>query len=83
MFRRSIYACFWFEEAGPLRLLDDVGVDNVLWETDFPHPTCLYPNPVERTLDLMRDVDPVVIRKVMHDNAARLYGIAVPAELGG
>ena len=33
--------------AGPARLLDHVGVDNVLFETDFPHPTCLYPSAVE------------------------------------
>ncbi len=78
MFRRNIYACFWFEEAGPLRLMDDLGVDNILWESDFPHPTCLYPSPVERTLDVMRDVDPTIIRKVMQDNAARLYGIPLP-----
>jgi predicted TIM-barrel fold metal-dependent hydrolase len=75
MFRRNIYACFWFEEAGPLRLLDDLGADNVMWESDFPHPTCLYPDPVTRTLEVLRDVDPAVVRKVMQDNAARLYGI--------
>ena len=25
-------------------MLGDVGFDNVMFETDFPHPTCLYPN---------------------------------------
>jgi len=79
MFRRNIYACFWFEEAGPLRLLDDLGADNVMWESDFPHPTCLYPDPVTRTLAVLRDVDPAVVRKVMQDNAASLYGISLPS----
>ena len=27
-------------------LIDAVGDDNVMFETDFPHPTCLYPNPL-------------------------------------
>ena len=28
-------------------LIDAVGEDNILFETDFPHPTCLYPNPLQ------------------------------------
>lgn len=79
MFRRNIYACFWFEQAGPLRLLDDIGADNVMWESDFPHPTCLYPSPVSRTLEVLRDVDPAIVRKLMQDNAAQLYGIPLPS----
>jgi uncharacterized protein len=73
MFRKGIYATFWFEHAGPVLLLDYLGADNVMWETDFPHPTCLYPSPVERTADALRDVDPVSIRKIMQDNAVNLY----------
>ena len=43
-FQRQIYASFWFETdvAGPIEKL---GENNVMFETDFPHPTCLYPNP--------------------------------------
>jgi len=36
--RRGVFGTFWFEDAGPLALLDRIGADNVLWETDFPHP---------------------------------------------
>ena len=43
-FKRQVYACFWFEHAAPTRLIDEIGEDNVLFETDFPHPTCQYPN---------------------------------------
>ena len=42
-FRRQVYGCFWFETNAPQKLIQDVGVNNVLFETDFPHPTCLYP----------------------------------------
>ena len=41
-FARNVYACYWFEQTAPRRLLDKVGVDNILFETDFPHPTSLY-----------------------------------------
>ena len=42
------YATFWFEQAqGDLQaLVDKVGDRNILFETDFPHPTCLYPEPL-------------------------------------
>jgi predicted TIM-barrel fold metal-dependent hydrolase len=77
MFRRNIYACFWFEETAAL-LIDRLGADNVMWETDFPHPTCLYPNPVERAAEILVDLSDETVRKIMQDNAARLYDIALP-----
>ena len=42
-FKRQIYASFWFEQWGPLHAIEEIGEDNVMFETDFPHPTCLYP----------------------------------------
>ena len=80
MFRRNIYACFWFEDTAPL-LVERLGVDNVMWETDFPHPTCLYPNPVERAAELLVDLDDDVVRKIMQDNAAGLYKIELPVSV--
>jgi predicted TIM-barrel fold metal-dependent hydrolase len=77
MFQKGVYGTFWFEEAGPLALLDRIGADNIMWETDFPHPTSLYPSPVERSEEKLKDLDPTVIRKIMQDNAARLYKIDV------
>lgn len=75
MFQRGLYATFWFEETGPRRLIDAIGEDHIMWETDFPHPTCLYPSPVERSAALLADLEPTVLRKIMQDNAAQLYGI--------
>ena len=34
-FARNVYACYWFEQTAPTRLIDKIGVDNVLFETDF------------------------------------------------
>lgn len=81
LFRQSVYACFWFEQAGPQHALQDVGIDNVMFESDFPHPTCLYPNPVERALEqfYLGGHSDEVIRKVMGGNAIDLYKIKIPA----
>ena len=77
IFQKGVYGTFWFEDAGPLALLDRIGADNVLWETDFPHPTSLYPDPVTRSEEKLKDLDPAVIRKIVQDNAARLYKIKI------
>jgi predicted TIM-barrel fold metal-dependent hydrolase len=77
LFRRQVYSCFWFEEAAPSRTLDFIGFDNVLFESDFPHPTCLYPSPVEHGLKVLAPWGAAVQRKVMSENAAKLYGIPV------
>ena len=77
LFRRQVYACFWFEDVGPRKLLDDIGVDNVMFETDFPHPTCLYPSAREHALKVLEPWGEDVQRKVLQDNAAKLYRIAL------
>lgn len=75
-FRDHISVMFWFEETAPQLLIEKVGVDNVLVETDIPHPACLYPTtPQERFGQVLRDVDPYVRSRVLQDNAAELYSI--------
>ena len=76
-FRRQMYGCYWFEDLSPDKLINQVGPDNVLFETDFPHPTCLYPFGLEQATDALADVGDDVARKVLQDNAAELYKIAV------
>ena len=44
-----------------------------MFETDFPHPTCLYPDPLKTGRENMRDLGTVVQRKILGENAARLY----------
>jgi uncharacterized protein len=69
------YATFWFEEnRGDLQgLVDAVGEDNLLFETDFPHPTCLYPDPLHKVEAKMASLRPESRRKVLGENAAKLY----------
>jgi predicted TIM-barrel fold metal-dependent hydrolase len=69
------YATFWFEQnGGDLQgLIDRVGENNVMFETDYPHPTCLYPNPLETVEERMGSLRPETRRKVLGENAAKLY----------
>jgi predicted TIM-barrel fold metal-dependent hydrolase len=74
-FRDHWYATFWFERNGGdvASLIDRVGEDNVLFETDFPHPTCLYPSPLEAVRDVLETLRPESRRKLLGENAAELY----------
>jgi uncharacterized protein len=76
-FRSNVYVMSWFEKSG-FKVLDDIGVDNVMLMTDIPHPTCLYPNTREYFAEALQGLDADTRRKVIQDNAARVYGIKVP-----
>lgn len=76
-FRDNWYSTFWFETGrGDLQhLIDAVGEDNVMFETDFPHPTSLHPNPLEMVREKISTLRPETQRKVMGGNAAALYRV--------
>ena len=74
-FKSNFYACFWFENKDVSDTLHKVGIDNCLFETDFPHPTSLYPiNNLEERLAKLTLEDRT---KVLSTNAAKLYNIAI------
>jgi predicted TIM-barrel fold metal-dependent hydrolase len=80
-FKRQVYGSFWFEKQGIESALEAFP-DNLMWETDYPHPTSQYPSPnssaehpadyAEKTL---ANVPEEVIKKVVQDTPARLYGV--------
>jgi predicted TIM-barrel fold metal-dependent hydrolase len=74
-FARNFYACFWFEQKDLSDTLRRVGVDNVLFETDFPHPTSLFP--IDRLPERLAGLTEGERSKVMSLNAARLYRIGI------
>jgi uncharacterized protein len=79
-FARQIYGCFWFERDTALFAIERLGADNVLFETDFPHPTSMSPGPATAAVAPDVYIDEVfgglpddTLRKILHDNAARIY----------
>lgn len=78
-FRRQIYGSFWFEQESFRRVVDLLP-DNVMFETDFPHPTSLSPGPASYAesplVSVTKSLEGVpehIQRKVLYENAARLY----------
>ena len=76
-FRRQIYGSYWFErDLGPA--LEKLGADNLMFETDFPHATCLYPGVQEQIEASTGELAPEVRRKLLYENAARVYQLEAP-----
>ena len=78
-FARNVYACYWFEQLAPRRLIDKVGADNILFETDFPHPTSLYGDEVHaRIKGGLSDCEESARRKILWENGQKLYKVEEP-----
>jgi predicted TIM-barrel fold metal-dependent hydrolase len=77
VFRRQIYACSFFERDHFVDTVRQVGVDNVMFETDFPHPACIYPDAREYMVDAIAEMTPEERFKVFSGNAAKLYNIDI------
>ncbi|TAK99911.1 MAG: amidohydrolase [Rhodospirillaceae bacterium] len=73
--KKNIYTSFWFERRNLSTDIKAVGVDNVMFETDFPHPTCLYP--IDDVASAFTGLDESEIQKVLSGNAARVYNLPV------
>jgi predicted TIM-barrel fold metal-dependent hydrolase len=72
IFRRQIYVDFWFETVG-IQMRDYIGIDNILWESDFPHITSTYPKSWAAVEHSLAGVAAPDREKVLFRNAARLY----------
>ncbi|HVV76388.1 MAG TPA: amidohydrolase family protein [Mycobacteriales bacterium] len=74
-FKSNIYATFWFENNRNKLpdLIEAVGEDNILFETDFPHPTCMYPSPLETVEKKMLTLPESTRNKILGLNAKTLY----------
>jgi predicted TIM-barrel fold metal-dependent hydrolase len=78
-YKRQFFSCFWFERSGLRTAIEVLGAHTVLFETDFPHPTCLYPGGPDAVRRSLGELDRETRRLVLQDNAAALYRIPLPA----
>lgn len=73
-FPTNIFLTFMDEKRGVERR-HDIGVDNIMWSTDFPHPACTWPNSREVVKRLMDGVPDDEAYKLVYGNAARVFHI--------
>jgi predicted TIM-barrel fold metal-dependent hydrolase len=77
-FYRQVYGCFFRDRHG-LDSIEKVGVDNVTFETDYPHTDSTWPETKQVAEELMGDLPQDVVDKICRRNAIRMLSLDLPA----
>ncbi len=73
-FHRQIYGCF-FDDAHGLRSVDEIGADNITYESDYPHSDSTWPHTKEIAERQMAHLDDETKFKIVRGNAIKLFGL--------
>jgi predicted TIM-barrel fold metal-dependent hydrolase len=73
LFRRHVYGCFIDDEFG-CRNVHDVGVDNVMLETDYPHADSTWPNSWPLAKERLAGLTDEEVYKIVQGNARKVFG---------
>ncbi|HKD67183.1 MAG TPA: amidohydrolase family protein [Candidatus Binataceae bacterium] len=73
-FRRQVYATFMEDPVG-LRECHHIGIDKIMWSSDYPHSETTWPKSKELTEDWFKDFDAGDRAKICAGNAQRLYNL--------
>ena len=74
-FAKNFWVSYWFEDYAPKHMLEEIGVDRVMFETDFPHPTSLYPGVQDKLVETLGGYDYAIRKRVLESNAAELFNL--------
>ena len=72
--RRQGYTTFQHETVDA-HLIQQVGEDNILWGSDYPHPDGIWPDSQQGIKQDLAGVDERVVRKITCENGGKLYGL--------
>ena len=72
---------FWFcmiDDPSTISTRDAIGVENILFESDYPHGDGTWPDTQSVIDQVLGDLPVEEIRKITHENAAELYQHPLP-----
>jgi predicted TIM-barrel fold metal-dependent hydrolase len=72
--RRQCKATFQFDRIGT-KLIDDIGVETLMWGSDYPHPDGVWPESSKYIAEQFGHLPPDVVHKITCENAGRFYGL--------
>lgn len=78
LFRDHVFGCF-IEDYHGIASIGEIGEDNIMCETDYPHSDSTWPNCISVVKKLIGDLSPEVQYKLLRGNAEKLYRFT-PAE---
>ena len=56
-----------------------IGVDNIMWGSDYPHDEGCYPNTLAALQRAFHDTEPATARQILSENAADVYDFDLAA----
>jgi predicted TIM-barrel fold metal-dependent hydrolase len=71
---RQVYGCF-FDDVYGLENIEKCGVDNICFETDYPHSDSTWPKSKDVGLKLMGNLPEDVVRKLVRGNAIEMLSL--------
>ena len=77
-FRRQGYATFGDDPVG-LMTREVIGVDSLMWGSDYPHDEGTFPHSREVIDRIFKDLPEQETRKIVGENAANLYRFSMPS----
>ena len=77
-FRDHVFGCF-IEDYHGVASIHEIGEDNVMCETDYPHSDSTWPDCIGTAKRVIKDLPPELQYKLLRGNAERLYRFT-PAE---
>jgi predicted TIM-barrel fold metal-dependent hydrolase len=72
-FNRQLYATF-INDAYGIAHRHEIGVGNIMWSSDFPHSATFWPHSREKIAKDFAGVSEADRKKMLSENAAKLYG---------
>ena len=72
LFRDHVFGCF-IDDAHGIASIDEIGEDNIMCETDYPHSDSTWPDSIGVVQRLIKDLPEEQQYKVLRGNAERLY----------
>ncbi|MGA2409232.1 MAG: amidohydrolase family protein [Candidatus Binataceae bacterium] len=72
--KRQVYATF-ISDPVFVDSLERYGPDNIMWSSDYPHTAATFPRSQQIVEKRFGTLPPEQLRKIVHDTAARVYGL--------
>ena len=73
-FHRQVFGCFFRDRHG-LESLGTIGVDNVTFETDYPHTDSTWPHTKKVAEEMFEGLDDETVYKIVRGNAIRMLSL--------
>ena len=70
----QIYSCFFKDSVG-VDIIERVGLDQVMFETDYPHQDGTFPHTLETAQELFGHLPQDQVNKIARENAIKLLGL--------